>query len=203
MIVVLAGCGSDSPTTDAASTSVTSTTVVAESTTTTTDSGSNSGSAPAPTQAPSGSSTGSDSALNFKNICEIVSVAEMEAATGISGLTARSSGVTSDQPQVTCTWDVSNPPVGTGGIAFLGFDPSQSVSYGRQPDDHGLNGFELKAPTPDEIAFGQAHPGTGRGIAVVSWVYQSHPIRVRINEATAAGTKTIAMAQQINAKLPT
>jgi hypothetical protein len=192
--VALAGCGGGGSSNKADSQTTTTTKASSSSahdeTTTTT------------VQSNNETSGGSASAINFKTICDYATGTEMSAATGIPGLVAISNGIqTSDEPAAKCFYD--NPSSHTqAGIAFLSYDPTDAVSFSRQPNDHGLDGFEMKVPTADEIAFGQQHPGTGRGVVTVSWVHGSRPVNFRMNETSADGAKTIAEAQKINAKLP-
>jgi hypothetical protein len=206
--LALSGCGSDSA--DVASkadTSATTTTGARATTTTNSPSTTMTGDADravsqTPTTAPGSSSqSGNSSQITFKNICDFATGAEMSAATGVAGLVGRSSGVGTEDDAASCTYDNPSAPT-TAGVAFLAYDASDMVSYSQQPNDHGLHGFELKAPSAEDVQFGIAHPGMGRGTVTLSWVYASHPVHLRMNETAADGAKTIAEAQQINSKFP-
>ena len=197
--VALAGCGSDSTTTsqsDATTTVATASTGAATSTTA--DSATSSPTTAMASATPSGAA----SQITFTSICSFAPLPEIEAATGLSGLVAQDGGPpTSDHPEALCKFDTSATPTSSG-YAALSYDPSLSVSYAKQPNDHGLHGFAIDVPSASDIQFGTAHPGSGRGVIKVSWVVQGHPVYLRLNETAADGAKTIAEAQQINARFP-
>jgi hypothetical protein len=147
-------------------------------------------------------SGGSASDINFKTICDYATGTEMSAATGVSGLVGRSKGIpTDDDPAAVCVYDNPSSPT-QAGVAFLSFDPTDAVSFSQQPNDHDLDGFEIQVPSAQDVAFGQQHPGMGRGVVTVSWVHGSRPVHFRMNETAADGAKTIAEAQKINAQFP-